>query len=292
MIQSAVSVLVFIKDLLIATFSQMASLFGGILIFGLILHFVSSLTFKSLENSFGRKGAYAVAWLGVPVHELGHALFCLVFFHRIEELKLFEPDPVTGTLGYVLHTWSRRNPWQVLGNLFIGIGPVITGCAALVAVFYFLVPDGQQAWQSILSGVGGVYAGYSLGSYLAVLQSSTFSMVQAIFTGSNLSGWGFWVFCYLSICIASNIRLSVSDIRGTLPGLGWAVLPFLAYNAWKLATGAGGENIPPFLAPVLGTVYSVLVLALVMVALGFAVIYAISAIYFWLRYRRPLNPFA
>jgi hypothetical protein len=107
-----------------------------------------------------------------------------------------------------------------------------------------------------------------------------------------LSGWGFWVFCYLSICIASNIRLSVSDIRGTLPGLGWAVLPFLAYNAWKLATGAGGENIPSFLAPVLGTVYSVLVLALVMVALGFAVIYAISAIYFWLRYRRPLNPFA
>jgi len=45
--------LTFIKDLLVATFSQMASLFAGVFIFGLLIHFVSQLTFKSLERSFG-----------------------------------------------------------------------------------------------------------------------------------------------------------------------------------------------------------------------------------------------
>src|SRR3989304_2061427 len=144
------TVLVFIKDLLLATFGQMASLFAGVFIFGLLIHFFSQLTFKSLERAFGRVGIYFVAWLGTPIHELGHALFCVIFGHRIVKIELFKPDPVTGTLGYVDHKWNRHNPWQVLGNFFIGIGPVILGCAVLFTTFYFLIPNSYQAWDSII----------------------------------------------------------------------------------------------------------------------------------------------
>ena len=148
--------LIFIKDLLLATLGQMATLFLGFFIFGLLIHFVSQLMFKSLVIAFGRFGAYFVAWLGTPVHELGHALFCLIFFHRIETIKFFEPDPVTGTLGYVTHTWSRKNPWQVLGNFFIGVGPVLLRGANPA-----LRTD--PGAQRLLAGTDGVPAGAGTG---------------------------------------------------------------------------------------------------------------------------------
>jgi len=284
-------ILIFVKDLIIATFSQMASLFAGIFVFGLLIHFISQLTFRSIENAFWSKGTYLVAWLGTPIHELGHALFCVIFMHKIVEIKLFKPDPLTGTLGYVSHKWNRSNPWQVLGNLFIGIGPVILGCAALFAIFYFLIPNSSQAWDSIMMGVKEIDNVYSPGSYLALLRASALALVRVIFTIPNLADWRFWIFCYLSICVASNVRLSPSDIKGSLSGLGCLVLPFLLINFLGLVTGLGGEIFFPFTASSLGIAYSLLILALLMTLIGFILTYLISAAYFKIRHGHILKPF-
>ncbi len=281
----------FVKDLIIATLSQMASLFAGVFIFGLLIHFISQLTFKSLERSFGSKGVYFVAWLGTPIHELGHALFCVIFLHRIVEIKFFKPDPVTGTLGYVSHTWSKTNPWAVLGNFFIGIGPVVLGCAVLFTTFYFLIPNSSQVWDSIIFEVSEMGEGQSMGSYWAVFQSSSLALVKIIFTLANLASWQFWVFVYLSICVASNIRLSLSDIKGSLSGLGCIILIFLLINFLGLITGFGSEKFFPLTASSLGVVYSLFILALIMVLMGFIVIYSVSAACFRLKYRAILNPF-
>jgi len=283
--------LVFIKDLVIATFSQMASLFAGVFIFGLLIHFISQLTFKSLERSFGSRGVYFVAWLGTPIHEMGHALFCIIFLHRIVDIKFFKPDPLTGTLGYVSHTWNKTNPWAVLGNFFIGIGPVLLGCAVLFATFYFLIPDSSRVWDSIIFKVNEMGESNSIGSNWAAFQGSSLALVKLIFTIPNLTGWQFWVFVYLSICVASNIRLSPSDIKGSLSGMGCIILIFLLINFLGLITGFGSEKFFPFTASSLGVVYSLFILALIMVLMGFIVIYAVSAAWFRLKYKTLLNPF-
>ncbi len=283
--------LVFIKDLIVGTLSMMASLFAGVFVFGLLIHFISQLTFRSLERTFGSKGVYFVAWLGTPIHELGHALFCVIFLHRIVDIKFFKPDPVTGTLGYVSHTWDKVNPWAVLGNFFIGIGPVLLGSAALFATFYFLIPNSAQVWDSIIFEVGEIGESNSVGGYWAVFSGSSLALVKIIFTVSNLTGWQFWVFIYLSICVASNIRLSLSDIKGSLSGLGCIVLIFLLINFLGLITGFGSEKFFPLTASSLGVVYSLFILALIMVLLGFIVIFPVSAVVYRLKYRIPLNPF-
>ncbi len=285
------SVAVFIKDLIVATFSQMASLFAGIFFFGLLINLVSQLTFKSLERAFGSKGVYLVAWLGTPIHEMGHFIFCIIFLHRIVEVELFKPDPVTGTLGYVSHKWSRSNPWQVLGNLFIGIGPVLLGCLVLLALFYFLIPNSSQLWDAMLTRVSELNKGYSIGSYLVILGGLASAMTRLIFTVSNLTDWRFWVFCYLSICVASNIRLSLADIKGTFSGIGCLLLPFLFINFLGLITGLGGERFFPFTASSLGVVYSLLILAFIMGVVGFLLTYFLSAAYFKLRHGHILKPF-
>ena len=283
-------VLLFIRDLIVATFGQMASLFAGVFVFGLLINFLSQLTFKSLEKAFGSRGVYLVAWLGTPLHELGHAIFCLIFRHKIVDIKFFKPDPVNGTLGYVYHKWNKKNPWHILGNFFIGIGPVVLGCAVLFGVFYILVPGSSRVWDAILVQANEINR-YSLGSYWEVWQGSALALVKLIFTVENLTGWRFWVFLYLAICISANIRLSWSDVKHALSGFGCIVLPFLLINLIGLITGAGGEALFPFTAAWLGAVYGVLVLALVMVLAGFILIYTIAAAYYRMRYRIILKPF-
>jgi hypothetical protein len=282
-----VTVLLFLKDLALATLVQMAYLAAGVFIFGLLIQLVSQFTFRSLEKTFGRWGTYLVAWLGTPVHELGHVVFCIIFRHRIVEMSLFKPDPNTGTLGYVYHRWDRRNPWQVMGNFFIGIGPVVLGSGVLFILFYFLVPGGPETWGSILSGMNGAGAG-GVGGYLEALWDSSLAMLKTIFILENLAGWRFWVFLYLCICVAANLRLSLADVRGSLSGLLYVLLPFFVVNlVIMLVSETGG---PPA-AGWLGAAYGLLTLALVMVVIGFVLVYLFSAVIYRLMYRATLKPF-
>jgi hypothetical protein len=282
--------LLFLRDLIVATFGQMASLFAGVFVFGLLINFLSQMTFKSLEKAFGNRGVYFLAWLGTPLHELGHAIFCLIFLHKIEDIKFFKPDKVNGTLGYVYHKWNKKNPWHILGNFFIGIGPVVLGSAVLFGVFYLLIPGSSRVWDTILIQANDINR-YSIGSYWQVWQGSALALVRLIFTVSNLAGWRFWVFLYLAICISANIRLSLSDFKHTLSGLWIIIVLFLLFNLVCLIIGVGSDTIFPFTAAWLGAVYGVLILALVMVLVGFILIYGVAAVYYRLRYHILLKPF-
>jgi hypothetical protein len=285
------TVLVFIKDLLLATLGQMVSLFAGLFIFGLLIQLVSQLTFKSLERSFGGKGVYLLAWLGTPLHELGHALFCVIFGHRIEEIKFFSPDPATGTLGYVNHSWNRKNPWHVLGNFFIGVGPMLLGCAALFAIFYFLIPGSAGLRDTVSVSTGAVSSNSPVSGYFNVFGDSALAIIRLIFTFDNLSTWRFWLFLYLSVCVSGNIRLSWADVKGSLSGLGCIVVPFLLMNFILLLIGISSNDFFAPAAASLGAVYSVLLLALIMALIGFILVYILAATWYRLRYKAILNPF-
>jgi hypothetical protein len=283
--------LIFVKDLLLATLGQIASLFLGIVIFGLLIHFISQLTFKSLGNTYGPWGTYFVAWLGTPIHELGHALFCLIFGHRIEDMQIFKADPNSDTLGYVYHTWNPKNPYHVLGNFFIGIGPVVLGCAVLFGLFYFLIPDSSSAWHTVITNISSVEKSSSVGTYFIVFRDSVLAIIKLIFTWENLTLWRFWVFLYLSVCISSNIRLSWADFKGSLAGLGCVVMPFLILNLILFLAGRTTDYVFPYTASVLGGIYSLLILALIMVVIGFILIYLLMSIFYRLKYKAILNPF-
>jgi hypothetical protein len=68
-------------------------------------------------------------------------------------------------------------------------------------------------------------------------------------------------------------------------------LPFLLLNLICFLTGNTTDKVFPYTASVLGTIYSLLILALIMVLIGFVLIYLLSAIYYKLRYKSILNPF-
>ena len=50
------------------------------------------------SRAFGRKGFLLTAWIGVPIHELGHAIMCVLFRHKIVATQFFPTDTSQGAL--------------------------------------------------------------------------------------------------------------------------------------------------------------------------------------------------
>jgi hypothetical protein len=204
------------------------------------MNYVSTFVQRRALLTIG-KGWYLglFGWLGTIIHELGHAFFCLIFRHKITTLKLFEPDPETGTLGYVEHTYDSSSLYQQVGNFFIGIGPILVGIGIIYLLLFFLLglnPLKFVADVSIKSP--NIYSWNVLTQILQILWTSSTSLLSEVFSWHNLSTWQLYVFIYLAFTIGSSITLSPSDIKGSLKGLSVILILIFIFN---LATVWAGD---------------------------------------------------
>ncbi len=227
-------ILDFIGNVTFTTIGQLLWLLGFIFVFGLILYLLARFTRLIYVKTVGQKFDIIVTgWIGTPIHEIGHAIFCILFRHKILEIKLYNPDPKDGTLGYVAHAYKTTSTYQKIGNFFIGIGPILFGSLVLYAVLYYLMPDFQVLFSSInqqgSSIAGDIHLGNVTGSWLAI-KNISLNILGAIFSVENFSNWRFWIFLYLSVCIASHMELSPPDIAGAKSGLITIILFLLFYN--------------------------------------------------------------
>ena len=164
----------------------------------LVMQLLSNSIRKSLAKIFGIQGYIYLTAPGVMIHEIGHAVFCLIFRHKIVEMKLFSPEE-DGTLGYVNHSYNPNSFYQRIGNFFIGTGPIWFGVAVLSLISWLLLPNEMQI-------------------------SNFFS----------LNFWGRWqsyIWLYLALTISSHITLSPPDLAGSVDGgiaiMATALLGFL-----------------------------------------------------------------
>jgi hypothetical protein len=217
---------------------------GIFLVPGLILAFI-----MNYESGFVQRRALLTigkgwylglfGWLGTIVHELGHAIFCLIFRHKITAMKLFDPDPETGTLGYVEHSYNSTSFYQLAGNFFIGIGPILLGMAIIYLLSYLLLglnPFKLTNNFNIASSQNFSWA--TLIQIFQILWTSSTSLLCEVFSWHNLSTWQLYAFIYLAFAIGSSITLSPSDIKGALKGFSVIIILIFIFN---LATAWAGD---------------------------------------------------
>jgi len=207
------------RELLVPYGIHLLYFIGVVYLVGFLIFLINKLFYRLLGG--GRFVCYATGLVGTPIHELSHALMCLLFGHRIVEMRLFRVDQRSGVLGYVTHSYRKSNLYHVLGNYFIGVAPILMGTAFLCLMMHLLMPDAFDVfrdylndfadWQQMgyvpeqLLGVGAVYV-----SFLTVLLTTA-------------HGWPFWVFLLLALCVSIHMNLSGADIIGSL-----GALPILA----------------------------------------------------------------
>lgn len=242
---------------------QLGYLVGVFIVVGFLLGFLEKHSNRYLTKSFGRKGVLATAWIGTPIHELGHAIMCIIFRHKIIEIKLLQFNDPNGVLGYVHHSYNPNNLYQRIGIFFIGIAPVFSGIIALIVSMYFLVPDTYAVFKTYLDTE--VKAGQIDLETIQNMLIACFSLWKSLFSLSHLMSPSFWFFLLLAISISSHIALSRADMKQSFSGF---IVIFLILLVFNTISGFMGINSQELVMSI--TKYNVYVLAFSSVAIVFS----------------------
>lgn len=199
----------FTGDYLASALFLFGSIFGPFVLFAIVIHFLERTIQRSLAERFGWKSVMWTGWLGTPIHELSHVVMCNLFRHRVDEVALFEPDPNSGRLGFVRHSWRKGNWFEELGNVFIGIAPLIGGSLALCLLLWLFYPEAIEAAFLPTDPTGGSVNG---------IMESVSAIFQRVLVLDNFLSGKFWVFLYLALCVASHMAPSGSDYQGAGKG--------------------------------------------------------------------------
>ena len=235
---------------------------GVILACGLAVEVCYRLFCLLLGRRAGRFFWFATSWLGTPLHELGHAVMCLLFAHRIERIRLF---PSRRGDAMVEHSYNRKNPYATFGNLWIGLGPVFSGLAVIVAVLYWVCPvsmqefgalvrsllEGEPIWREVLLEIGCI--------------------IHGLFLEETRPLWVRLLSAFVLLSVSLHVRVSTSDILGMLKGVpGYLVLSL----AVALVAVWMGEEYVYALAAILESVACVLALlfGLILLFAGFSLV--------------------
>ncbi|MPQ29891.1 hypothetical protein E4V42_00315 [Clostridium estertheticum] len=217
-------------ELIIKTCLDTIYMTGMIIFVGFILGFLRNHSIENFQRSFGWKAVAITAIIGVPIHELSHAILCLVFRHKISKLVLLQRKDENGVLGYVNHAYNPNSIYQQTGNFFIGIAPIFGGISAIIALMYTIIPKTYNQFISIsmvninITKINSVSLNGILNSYI--------DLIKIIFSVTNFSNPYFILFLFLAICISSHISLSSADIKGASKGLIVIFFIVLALNVF------------------------------------------------------------
>lgn len=236
------------------------------LVLAFILNYESGFVQRRALLTLGR-GWYLglFGWLGTIVHELGHAIFCLIFGHKITAIKLFDPDPATGILGYVEHSYNSKSLYQLVGNFFIGVGPILLGTAIIYLISYLLLGLNPFQLAANFNSVSSpIYSWDALAQIVQVLWTSSTSLLRDLFSWHNLSTWQLYVFIYLVFAIGSSITLSPPDIKGALKGFWIILILIFIFNLATVWAGNFTSNLVTATVGYLGVFYTAIFLILLL----------------------------
>ncbi len=243
---------------------------GSLILVGIILGIIENRANFYTWKVLGRKGILATAWIGTPIHELGHLLMCLLFKHKINKFKLLDLKAADGVLGYVNHEWNRKSLYQNIGNFFIGMGPIFSGTAALILGMYIFLPNSVATFVNYSTLSSGMQDQHILTKIISL----TAELFKSIFSVGNLTSASFWIYFVLAIGISSHIALSKEDLKGAGRGLITIFAFILLINAVALILNT---DISDFFTGIL--VLNVYLLAFSMISIVFSLIRLVLSVF-------------
>jgi hypothetical protein len=285
-------VLNFFLKVVTSTLYQLVAIFGFVFIFGLLLYFISRSTRNAFANSyFGKLDIYLTGWIGTPVHEIGHAFFCVLFGHRITEIKLFTPNSIDGSLGYVYHSYNPDSQYQRVGNFFIGTGPIFFGSFILYALIWLCLPNYNEIANLIATNEFKGAGIFEFVNSAGAVFTFGLKLTGTVFALSNWSEFTFWLFLYLSFCISSHMQLSLPDLKSMWSGFLTIVIIFLLANLvaqlFRFDLTGYIFHFSRFLSALIG----IFILAIIISFVNFLLTYSILALIHFKKYNSLLSVF-
>jgi hypothetical protein len=222
-------------NVLILSVTEIVYLLGILIVVGFLLGWIESVSNEWAYEAFGKAGIMLTACIGTPIHEVGHALMCLIFGHKINSIKLFDINPKNSALGYVNHSYNKHNLYQLSGNFFISIGPIFSGSAAILFFMYMLEPNTFKALQKYV--VSAPVDSNNIVDFIKWSWHSIMIVYTGILNSESTAPRSFWIFLLLAICTSSHIALSKADIKNAISGLVVTLFVVVLFNMGALLCG-------------------------------------------------------
>lgn len=245
------------------------------IISGLFLGMLEKATSKILFKKFGEKSIVVTGIIGTSIHELSHFVMCKIFLHKVTDMKLFSLKIKDTRLGYVSHSYDRKNPYQRIGNFFIGIAPIIFGTAILILLFRLFLPS---SWNAVIGNFNldnyiDLSNKFNIGDFISLLLKNSLLILKSLFTIDNLMSIKFWIFLFLAISISSHMSLSRADFTNSIDGILFILLiSFLAVGLLSILGVNQNELIHLIL------IYNIVIIAFLFFALIFSLISYVIAL--------------
>jgi hypothetical protein len=256
----------FLSALTSAFCRQVVLGFGLLAVLGVLLALTQRWIFLLLYRAIGLKGVVTwTGWLGTPLHELSHYVVGKVFFIEITRIKLWEPDPDDGVLGYVRYRvpqlrWSELH--KVVGTFLMGVAPLFGGALFLLAALHLSSVDTTTLFAEArrFAVLAESAPPDAVGRGFASLTRAVYSTVFS----AGLGSWRPWLFLYLAMCVGAHLAPSRADLQGGFGGFLVLLVLALFANAIALLAGARPANAAEALARLTGPLTVMLLLALVL----------------------------
>ncbi|MBU3128819.1 metalloprotease family protein [Clostridium tagluense] len=231
----------FLVNTIIKTIVDTLYLTGMIILVGFILGFLRDHSMENFQRSFGWKAVAITGIIGVPIHEMSHAIFCVLFGHKIKKVVLLQRRDENGVLGYVSHAYNPNSVYQQAGNFFIGIAPIFGGISVIIALMHIMIPKTYNEFINI--SLNNINITSISPETIKVILNSYIDLIKTIFSMNNLANPYFILFLFLAICISSHISLSSADIKGASKGLIIIFLLILVVNVFGFSRFFVAESI-------------------------------------------------
>lgn len=255
-------------NILILSVTEITYLLGIVIAVGFLLGWIESASNRWAYQALGKPGILLTACIGTPIHELGHALMCLLFGHKIISIKFFDINPNSSSLGYVNHSYNKHNLYQIIGNFFISLGPIFSGTAAILLFMYMLEPNTFKTLEKYV-----ISAPVESNSIVDFIQWAVHS-IMIVYIGIANSGKtgspSFWIFLLLATCIASHIALSKADIKNAISGLVVTLVLIIVFNI-----GASLYGIETLKYVLIVAKYNIYLVSVLSVSIAFSLVTAV-----------------
>lgn len=186
------------------TLTSLIAVLGVPVLMVVALTYINRNSKQRLAQRLGAKSIVYIGGLGVIVHELSHLLVALLFGHHINSFRLLITDVSNdgGALGYVNHSWNKKNYYQFLGNALIGTAPIFGCTLVLILLTRFMVPGLYQWGLQSLSDLLGL----TISTNIPVRPGNWLMTI-------------IWAILSINITIG-GFDLSNADLKSTLPAFG------------------------------------------------------------------------
>ena len=173
-------------------------------VFGLIYAAISGAIKQCMIKSVGWTGFCIFSVIGVPFHELSHFITAILFNHTITDMSLFRPikGKKDGVLGYVNHAYSKYSLYQLVGNFFIGMAPMLSGAAVMAILLHLAIP---QTIDVLLSATN--------------VTDTMLVIVKDVWTALREGNVYIWVMMIAAVLICPHMSMSGADFKNTVQGL-------------------------------------------------------------------------